>query len=70
MYVKRVEAAGFVKREIDDADLRRYKLSLTAEGRKVLTRGLSLLTHAFGGRLGKLTAAQLRNATEHETMRG
>src|SRR6187399_1292885 len=40
VYVKHVEAAGFVKREIDGADLRRYKLSLTAEGRKVLGRGL------------------------------
>jgi DNA-binding MarR family transcriptional regulator len=58
VYVKRVEAAGFVKREIDGSDLRRYKLSLTAEGRKVLARGLLLLTHAFGGRLGMLTAAQ------------
>ena len=58
VYVKRVEAAGFVKREIDCTDLRRHKLTLTAEGRKVMARGLSLLTHAFGARLGRLTAAQ------------
>src|SRR5262245_31920718 len=58
VYVKSVEAAGFVKREIDGADLRRYKLSLTPEGRKAKTRGLALLTHAFGARMGRLTASQ------------
>jgi len=58
VYVKRLEGAGFVKREIDNADLRRHKLSLTPEGRKVTTRGLALLVEAFGKRLGRLTAAQ------------
>src|SRR5690242_14697916 len=43
MYVKRLEAAGFVRREIDGTDLRRHKLSMTADGRKVMTRGLALL---------------------------
>jgi DNA-binding MarR family transcriptional regulator len=58
VYVKRVEAAGLVRREIDSSDLRRYKLSLTAEGRRTMTRGLALLAHAFGKRLGRLSAAQ------------
>jgi DNA-binding MarR family transcriptional regulator len=58
VYVKRLEAAGFVRREIDSADLRRHKLSLTPEGRKAMTRGLALLAHAMGRRLGRLTAAQ------------
>jgi DNA-binding MarR family transcriptional regulator len=58
VYAKQLEAAGFVKRQIDNADLRRHKLSLTPEGRKVLTRGLALLADTFGGRLGRLTAAQ------------
>jgi DNA-binding MarR family transcriptional regulator len=58
MYLKRLEAAGFVKREIDSTDLRRHKLSLTLEGNKVLPRGLALLASAFGGRLGRLTVAQ------------
>ncbi len=58
VYVKRLEAAEFVKREIDSADLRRHKLSLTQEGRKIMTRGLALLSGAFGRRLGRLTAAQ------------
>src|SRR5688572_25549156 len=50
-YVKRLEAAGFVRREIDPADLRRHRLELTAAGKKVLTRGLTLLSDAFGVRL-------------------
>jgi DNA-binding MarR family transcriptional regulator len=54
VYVKRLEAAGFVKREIDSSDLRRHKLSLTPDG----TRGLALLADAFGERMGRLTAAQ------------
>jgi DNA-binding MarR family transcriptional regulator len=58
VYVKRLEAAELVKREIDNADLRRHKLSLTPEGRKVMTRGLALLSEVFGRRLARLTAAQ------------
>jgi DNA-binding MarR family transcriptional regulator len=58
VYVKRLEAAKFVKREIDDTDLRRHRLSLTSEGRKVMSSGLSLLADAFGQRLGRLTVTQ------------
>lgn len=58
VYVKRLEAAGFLKREIDSSDLRRHKLSLTPEGRKTRTRGLALLAKAFGERMGRLSAAQ------------
>jgi DNA-binding MarR family transcriptional regulator len=58
VYVKRLEAAELVKREIDSTDLRRHKLSLTPEGRKVMTSGLALLAEAFGQRLARLTATQ------------
>jgi DNA-binding MarR family transcriptional regulator len=58
VYVKRLEGAELVKREIDTADLRRHKLSMTPEGRKVMTGGLALLADAFGQRLARLTAAQ------------
>jgi DNA-binding MarR family transcriptional regulator len=58
MYVKRLEAAGFVGRQIDSTDLRRHKLTLTPEGRKAMTRGSALLAAAFGARLGRLSAAQ------------
>lgn len=58
MYVKRLEAAGFLRREIDAADLRRHRLLLTPEGRKTMARGLALLSKAFGARLARLTAAE------------
>jgi DNA-binding MarR family transcriptional regulator len=58
MYVKRLEAAGFLRREIDGVDLRRHRLLLTPEGRKTMARGLALLSKAFGARLARLTSAQ------------
>jgi MarR family transcriptional regulator, organic hydroperoxide resistance regulator len=56
--LKRLEAAGFMQREIDPADLRRHRLLLTPAGRKIMTRGMALLSEAFGARLRRLTAAQ------------
>ncbi len=56
--LKRLEAAGFVRREIDATDLRRHRLIVTPAGRKVMTRGLALLSEAFGARLARLTAAE------------
>lgn len=58
VYLKRLEAAGFVRREIDPADLRRHRLLLTPAGRKVAAEGLALLSQEFNKRLGRLTAAQ------------
>jgi MarR family transcriptional regulator, temperature-dependent positive regulator of motility len=57
-YLKRLEAAGFVRREIDAADLRRHRLLLTPEGRRVAAAGLALLSGEFDNRLARLTAAQ------------
>ena len=58
VYVKRLEASGFLRREIDGADLRRHRLVLTPEGRKTMTRGLALLSKAFGARLARLSSTQ------------
>ncbi len=58
VYVKRLEAAGLLRREIDGADLRRHRLILTADGRKAMARGLALLSKAFGARLARLNSAQ------------
>jgi DNA-binding MarR family transcriptional regulator len=60
VYVKRLEAAGFLRREIDAADLRRHRLVVTPAGRKAMSRGLALLSDVFGGRLGRLSAAERR----------
>jgi DNA-binding MarR family transcriptional regulator len=58
VHVKHLEAAGFVRREIDAADLRRHRLTLTPAGRKAMTRGLALLSTAFDSRLGRLSVAK------------
>ncbi|MET0405753.1 MAG: MarR family winged helix-turn-helix transcriptional regulator [Cystobacter sp.] len=58
VYVKRLEAAGFVSREIDAEDMRRHRLRLTPAGRKVMQQGLTLLSGAFGERLDHLSSSQ------------
>ena len=67
VYLKRLEAAGFVRREIDPTDLRRHRLELTPAGRQATKDGLALLSDAFGMRLQRLTRAQqkeLKNLLE------
>lgn len=58
VYLKNLESAGLVKREIDANDLRKHRLTVTPSGRKILTKGLALLSDAFGVRLSKLTTKQ------------
>ncbi|RKG70334.1 MarR family transcriptional regulator [Corallococcus sp. CA054B] len=58
VYVKRLEAAGFLRRELDAEDLRRHRLQVTPAGRKVTAKGLAMLSEAFGARLGRLSAAE------------
>ncbi|HEY2517853.1 MAG TPA: MarR family transcriptional regulator [Polyangiaceae bacterium] len=58
VYVKHLEAAGFLKREIDAGDLRRHRLLLTPSGRKAMTQGLAYLSEAFGERLARLDGAE------------
>ena len=67
VYLKRLEAAGFVRREIDPTDLRRHRMELTPAGRQATKDGLALLSDAFSKRLGRLTRAQqkeLKNLLE------
>ncbi len=58
VYLKRLEQAGFVRRQIDPEDLRRHRLSTTAAGGRVLARGQGLLSEAFGARVSRLTPAE------------
>jgi DNA-binding MarR family transcriptional regulator len=58
LYLKRLEAAGLVRREIDATDHRRHRLQTTPAGKKVMTRGLALLSDAFEARLAHLTAPE------------
>ncbi len=56
--LKRLEAAGFVRREIDPSDLRRHRLHVTEEGRKVASAGMAIVAEAFGARLARLAPEQ------------
>ena len=61
VYLKRLDAAGFVRREIDPADLRRHRILLTPSGRKAAEDGLVLLSNEFNKRLERLTATRQRD---------
>jgi len=58
VYVKRLESAGFLRREIDPGDLRRHRLTITPTGRQAMARGFALLSTAYSARLSRLTATQ------------
>jgi DNA-binding MarR family transcriptional regulator len=58
LYVKRLEAAGFLRREIDTGDLRRHRLRLTPSGRKGVRWGMKLLAQAFEPCLDRLSVAE------------
>jgi DNA-binding MarR family transcriptional regulator len=58
MIVKHLEAQGFVRREIDAADLRRHRLVVTPAGRKVASRGMTMLSDAYAARLARLSTAE------------
>jgi DNA-binding MarR family transcriptional regulator len=67
VYLKRLEAAGFVRREIDPTDLRRHRMELTPAGHQATNDGLALLSDAFSKRLQRLSRAQqkeLKNLLE------
>lgn len=58
VYLKHLEAAGLIRREIDPDDLRRHRLLVTPAGRKIMARGLALLSDAFGTRLERLSTGE------------
>lgn len=64
LYVKRLEAAGFLRREIDTRDLRRHRLKLTPSGRKTARQGMKLLALAFEPCLDRLSEAQQQELKE------
>lgn len=62
-YLKRLEAAAFVRREIDPSDLRRHRLLLTTAGRRAAADGMALLSDEFTKRLERLTATEQKTLT-------
>jgi MarR family transcriptional regulator, temperature-dependent positive regulator of motility len=61
LYLKRLEAAGFARREIDPADLRRHRILLTSAGHQAVKDGLGLLADEFTKRLARLSAAEQKD---------
>ena len=58
LYLKNLEAKGFVRREIDPEDLRRHRLRITASGRKTVTRARNILSDRYGERLARLNDSE------------
>ena len=54
IYVRNLVAKGFMRREIDDADLRRQRLVLTSEGEAARDRALAALAKEFDRRLAMI----------------
>ncbi|MBN6040256.1 MarR family winged helix-turn-helix transcriptional regulator [Amycolatopsis sp. 195334CR] len=54
VYVRNLVAKDFLRREIDDADLRRHRLALTTEGEAARDRALAALAKEFDRRLAKI----------------
>ncbi|MGC7098154.1 MarR family winged helix-turn-helix transcriptional regulator [Amycolatopsis lurida] len=54
VYVRNLVAKGFLRREIDDADLRRHRLVLTSKGEAARDRALAALAKEFDNRLAKI----------------
>jgi DNA-binding MarR family transcriptional regulator len=61
VYVRNLVAKGFMRREIDDTDLRRHRLVLTAEGESARDRALAALATEFDRRLATIP---MRDRTE------
>jgi len=56
--VKRMEALGYLRRELQPDDLRRFRLTLTPSGRSAMERAREIFDQEFGRRLSRLTQAQ------------
>jgi DNA-binding MarR family transcriptional regulator len=56
VYLRNLVAKKFIRREIDEGDLRRHRLVLTREGRRALDAALAALSASFEQRLKRLAA--------------
>lgn len=62
--VKRLESAGYLRRELQADDLRRFYLTLTPTGAAAMNKAREIFNEAFGHRLSRLTAAQQAELTK------
>lgn len=59
--IKQLEDRGFLGRQAEPGDLRKFRLVLTDEGQKGLRRGREALGEAFRCRLGRLALEDIRS---------
>ena len=57
-YLRSLVDAGLVRREIDEADLRRHRLTTTPQGREVLAGALAALADEFAAMMSRLDDAE------------
>ena len=53
--IKRAESSGYLRRDTVPGDLRRFRLSLTAPGRRALATGKRVVEDAFAARLARVS---------------
>jgi DNA-binding MarR family transcriptional regulator len=58
VYLKNLEAKGFVRREIDPGDLRRHRLAVTEAGAATLEKALEILSAKFDEWLVRLNSEE------------
>jgi len=57
--IKQLEEKHYILRKAEPGDLRKYRLVLTASGRKAVKAGQEKVTEVFGRRLARLTSAEI-----------
>ena len=58
LYLKGLEAKGFIARAIDPQDLRRHRLELTASGRETVVKARAVLSDRYADRLARLSSSE------------
>jgi DNA-binding MarR family transcriptional regulator len=58
LYLKNLQGKGFIVRTIDEQDLRRHRLELTASGRRTVTKARAALSCRYAERLGRLSPSE------------
>jgi MarR family transcriptional regulator, organic hydroperoxide resistance regulator len=57
--VKQLEEKRYISRQAEPGDLRKFRLVLTAGGRKAVKTGQEKVNEVFGRRLSRLTSAEI-----------
>ena len=58
LHLRNLEQKGFLTREVDRADLRRHRLTLTARGNEVARTARRLIAETYDARLDRLSVAE------------